>query len=147
MILCFVDSMHRLQRGGRRSGHSPPSLKFVRCGSQVEVWCVGEGSIIDFIPNLSIFSLSHCITFLYVRAKRGYLHHIAPFCWIQVAHSTFLHYWFTNNADSTFVNNPFLNLLSPRNALRWGYSNAAVVPCVRVCVVPSVRGPCEHDRD
>ena len=42
-------------------------------------------------------------------------------------------------------------LLSPRNALRWGYSNAAVVPsvrpCVRVCVVPSVRGPCEHDRD
>ena len=30
-------------------------------------------------------------------------------------------------------------LLSPRNALRWGYSNAAVVP--------SVRGPCEHDRD
>ena len=32
--------------------------------------------------------------------------------------------------------------LSPRNSLRWGYSNAAVVPCVR----PSVRGPCEHDR-
>ena len=23
-----------------------------------------------------------------------------------------------------------INLLSPRNALRWGYSNAAVVPCV-----------------
>ena len=41
-------------------------------------------------------------------------------------------------------------LLSPRNALRWGYSNAAVVPCVRVCVCASlrasVRGPCEHDR-
>ena len=32
------------------------------------------------------------------------------------------------------------SLLSPRNALRWGYSNAAVVPCVRACVVPSVRG-------
>ena len=42
-------------------------------------------------------------------------------------------------------------LLSPRNALRWGYSNAAVVPCVRACVCASVRasvrGPCEHDRD
>ena len=38
-------------------------------------------------------------------------------------------------------------LLSPRNALRWGYSNAAVVPSVRPSVVPSVRGPCEHDRD
>ena len=23
----------------------------------------------------------------------------------------------------------------------------SVCPCVRVCVVPSVRGPCEHDRD
>ena len=34
-------------------------------------------------------------------------------------------------------------LLSPRNALRWGYSNAAVVPCVGV----SLPGPCEHDRD
>ena len=30
------------------------------------------------------------------------------------------------------------SLLSPRNALRWGYSNAAVVPCVCVCVCPSV---------
>ena len=30
-------------------------------------------------------------------------------------------------------------LLSPRNALRWGYSNAAVVPSVRACVVPSFR--------
>ena len=32
-------------------------------------------------------------------------------------------------------------LLSLRNALRWGYSNAAVVPCVRpcVCVRPSGR--------
>ena len=29
--------------------------------------------------------------------------------------------------------------LSPRNALRWGYSNAAVVPCVRGSVHPSVR--------
>ena len=38
-------------------------------------------------------------------------------------------------------------LLSPRNALRWGYSNAAVVPCVRQSVRLSVRGPCEHDRD
>ena len=41
--------------------------------------------------------------------------------------------------------------LSPRNALRWGYSNAAVVPSVsqsvRPSVVPSVCGPCEHDRD
>ena len=41
--------------------------------------------------------------------------------------------------------------LSPRNALRWGYSNAAVVPCVCVCVCPcvrpSVRGPCENDRN
>ena len=35
------------------------------------------------------------------------------------------------------------DISSPRNALRWGYSNAAVVPCVR----PSVHGPCEHDRD
>ena len=33
-------------------------------------------------------------------------------------------------------------LLSPRNALRWGYSNAAVVPCVRASVRASVRGPC-----
>ena len=31
-----------------------------------------------------------------------------------------------------------LMLLSPRNALRWGYSNAAVVPCVRLSVRPSV---------
>ena len=30
-------------------------------------------------------------------------------------------------------------ILSPRNALRWGYSNAAVVPCVCVCVCPCVR--------
>ena len=39
--------------------------------------------------------------------------------------------------------------LSPRNVLRWGYSNAAVVPCVcvRPSVRPSVHGPCEHDRD
>ena len=37
--------------------------------------------------------------------------------------------------------------LSPRNALRWGYSNAAVVPSVSPSVVPSVRGPCEHNRD
>ena len=41
--------------------------------------------------------------------------------------------------------------LSPRNALRWGYSNAAVVPCVCACVRASVRasvrGPCEHDRE
>ena len=35
------------------------------------------------------------------------------------------------------------NFLSLRNTLRWGYSNAAVVPCV--CA--SVRGPCEHNRD
>ena len=45
----------------------------------------------------------------------------------------------------------YKNFLSPRNALRWGYSNAAVVPSVRpsVCgsVRPSVRGPCEHNRD
>ena len=34
------------------------------------------------------------------------------------------------------------NLLSPRNALRWGYSNAAVVPSVRPSVCGSVR-PCE----
>ena len=44
-----------------------------------------------------------------------------------------------------------MGLLSPRNALRWGYSNAAVVPSVRACVCawfrPSVCGPCEHDRD
>ena len=33
--------------------------------------------------------------------------------------------------------------LSLRNALRWGYSNAAVVPCVRA----SGHGPCEQDRD
>ena len=39
------------------------------------------------------------------------------------------------------------SLLSPRNTLRWGYSNAAVVPSVSPSVVPSVRGPCEHDRD
>ena len=32
-------------------------------------------------------------------------------------------------------------LLSPRNALRWGYSNAAVVPSVRPSVCGSVR-PC-----
>ena len=32
-----------------------------------------------------------------------------------------------------------VDLLSPRNALRWGYSNAAVVPCVRPSVPPSVR--------
>ena len=38
-------------------------------------------------------------------------------------------------------------LLSSRNALRWGYSNAAVVPSVRVWFRPSVRGPCEHNRD
>ena len=31
--------------------------------------------------------------------------------------------------------------------MRWGYSNAAVVPSVSPSVVPSVRGPCEHDRN
>ena len=31
------------------------------------------------------------------------------------------------------------DFLSPRNALRWGYSNAAVVPSVRPCVRGSVR--------
>ena len=30
-------------------------------------------------------------------------------------------------------------MLSPRNALRWGYSNAAVVPSVRAWFRPSVR--------
>ena len=44
-----------------------------------------------------------------------------------------------------------MNLLSPRNALQWGYSNAAVVPCVCACVCASVRasvrGPCKYDRD
>ena len=44
-----------------------------------------------------------------------------------------------------------VDYLSPRNALRWGYSNAAVVPSVsqsvRPSVVPFVRRPCEHDRD
>ena len=34
---------------------------------------------------------------------------------------------------------------SPCNALRWGYSNAAMVPSVRVWFRPSVRGPCEHE--
>ena len=38
-------------------------------------------------------------------------------------------------------------LLSPRNALRWGYSNAAVLPSVSVWFRLSVRGPCEHYRD
>ena len=28
-----------------------------------------------------------------------------------------------------------------------GYSNAAVVPCVRASFRPSVRGPCEHHRE
>ena len=41
--------------------------------------------------------------------------------------------------------------LSQRNMLRWGYSNAAVVPCVHLCVCASVRasecGPCEQDSD
>ena len=35
-----------------------------------------------------------------------------------------------------------LLFLSPRNTLRWGYSNAAVVPSVRPSVCGSVR-PCE----
>ena len=47
--------------------------------------------------------------------------------------------------DKTFCMVPLF--LSPRNALRWGYSNAAVVPCVCVCVRASMHGPCEHDRD
>ena len=38
-------------------------------------------------------------------------------------------------------------LLSPRNALRWGYSNTSVDPSVRGSVRPSMRGLCEHDRD
>ena len=43
-------------------------------------------------------------------------------------------------------------LLSPRNALGRGYSNAAVVLSVRACVCVSVRvsitlWPCEHDRN
>ena len=41
----------------------------------------------------------------------------------------------------------YCSSLSPRNALRWGYSNASVVPCVVPSVRPSVHGPCEHDRD
>ena len=35
----------------------------------------------------------------------------------------------------------------PCNTLWWGYSYAAVVPSVRAGMVPSVRGPCEHNRD
>ena len=31
--------------------------------------------------------------------------------------------------------------------MRWGYSNAAVVPSVRVWFRPCVQGPYEHDRD
>ena len=38
-------------------------------------------------------------------------------------------------------------LLSPRNALRWGYSNAAVVLSVRASFRRSVHGRCEHDRE
>ena len=38
--------------------------------------------------------------------------------------------------------NRHLTSLSPRNALRWGYSNAAVVPSVRPCVRGSIR-PCK----
>ena len=39
------------------------------------------------------------------------------------------------------------SLLSLGNALRWGYSNAAVVPSVRGSIRLSMRGPCEHYRD
>ena len=31
--------------------------------------------------------------------------------------------------------------------MRWGYSNAAVVPSVRPSMVSSACGPCEHHRD
>ena len=51
------------------------------------------------------------------------------------------------NIHSWFDLLDIVQILSPRNALRWGYSNAAVVPSVRPSVVPSVCRPCEHDRD
>ena len=35
----------------------------------------------------------------------------------------------------------------PRNALRWGYSNAVVFPRLVPSVRPSVRVHCKHDRD
>ena len=35
------------------------------------------------------------------------------------------------------------SFLSPRNKLRWGFSNTAVVPCVRA----SGLGPCEQNSD
>ena len=42
-------------------------------------------------------------------------------------------------------------MINPVQSVAWGYSNAAVVPCVCprvcVCVCASVRGPCEHNRD
>ena len=49
--------------------------------------------------------------------------------------------------QSWYVGYEWWCLLSPPNALRWGYSNPAVVPCVRAWFRPSMRGPCEYDRD
>ena len=41
-----------------------------------------------------------------------------------------------------------INLSSPRNALQRGYSNASVVPCIRLSIRVFVPlGPCEDDRD
>ena len=54
-----------------------------------------------------------------------------------------------NNIQCTIIGvKEYIWLLSPRNALRRGYSNAAVVPSVRasvsLCVTPC---PCERDSD
>ena len=61
-----------------------------------------------------------------------------------------LHFLLTYNVDTSHVLTMTggAPLLSPRNALRRGYSNAAVVPCVRQSVSPCVMPyPCEHDSD
>ena len=65
--------------------------------------------------------------------------------YIQVATSTFL-------IGLSWMHTETEALSSPRNAaLYLGYCNATVVPSLRGCVLPSVRpsvrGPCEHDRD
>ena len=80
---------------------------------------------IFFICPIDIFPISNTLVAYWVKKVTSAQHH------------TLKIYQFKINMYIIYVLNV---LLSPRNALRWGYSNAAVVPCVRACVVPSVRG-------
>ena len=88
-------------------------------------------------------NFAHDFVILYYRSSlsvvnfRQVLCELCPFCnlqyWKYTVFRTFLIHALTYSAEILHM-----TLLSPRNALQRGYSNAAVVPSVCVCVCPCV---------